>query len=102
MTEKDQQNHLLVKPRIAIIIASLLFLLIVVILTTNKGSYGDVVFSDFLSPILNVVAALLLFRAGRFSQRVSKKIAKAWYFFAAALMSYAVGDLIWADRKSVV
>lgn len=96
MTEKDQQNHLLVKPRIAIIIASLLFLLIVVILTTNKGSYGDIVFSDFLSPILNVVAALLLFRAGRFSQRVSKKIAKAWYFFAAALMSYAVGDLIWA------
>jgi len=96
MTEKDQQNHLLVKPRIAIIIASLLFLLIVVILTTNKGSYGDVVFSDFLSPILNAVAALLLFRAGRFSQRVSKKIAKAWYFFAAALTSYAVGDLIWA------
>lgn len=96
MTNKVQQNRLFLQPRVALITGFLVFCVLVLVLQLNKDSWEAVVLSDFLSPLLNCAAALLLFRAARLSQRISNKIAKAWYFFSAALFFYSLGDVVWA------
>jgi diguanylate cyclase (GGDEF)-like protein len=102
MTDKVDKNRLIFKPIYAILVALFLFLSIIFLFQISQDSPLSKIFSDCISPLLNLTAAVLLFRAARYSQRISNKLAKAWYFFSAALFSYALGDLIWAFIEIVL
>ncbi len=102
MTDEAQHDRLIVKPRYAIAIAILLFCILIFLLQITKGTQTAVIISDLLSPLLNCVAAILLLKAARSSKRISNKVAKAWSFFAAALFSFAAGDLLWGFTEIVL
>lgn len=61
-----------------------------------KDAQSKVNFMDAISPVVDFAAAILLFAAAKKSATRSKRLALAWGIIATALLSYSLGDAIWA------
>lgn len=60
------------------------------------------IFSDLLSPCVNVLVTLALIVAAKKISRYSKPLAWAWGIFGLARLLYSVGDVIWAYLEVVL
>lgn len=84
------------RPRYAILIAILVLAvnLGVSLVVQNLATRQSILY--VLSPTINALTTLILFRAARDSARLSRRTAKAWYYFAFAQLAFTLGDICWA------
>jgi diguanylate cyclase (GGDEF)-like protein len=57
--------------------------------------YQKIVYSDVIAPILDLLAAAVLFIAAKQSLAYSRRLAIAWGIIALSMLIYAAGDLAW-------
>jgi two-component system, sensor histidine kinase PdtaS len=57
---------------------------------------GGIIFSDVVSPIIDLLASAALFIAARQSATHSKRLGIAWGIIALSTLSFALGDISWA------
>lgn len=93
---RSLRDRLLVKPRVAIVLAILVFLLATFSTCFLKGDFFQRLLPDIVSPLLNLAAALLILRAARITENESHRMAITWRFFAAAQFCYTLGDISWS------
>ncbi|MGZ7070064.1 MAG: histidine kinase dimerization/phosphoacceptor domain -containing protein, partial [Methanobacterium sp.] len=65
------------------------------ILSWINESYLKMVFSDVISPIIEIVIALCVFYAAKLSS-MHRRVQIAWTILGVSVLFYAVGDIIWA------
>ncbi|HEX2996772.1 MAG TPA: hypothetical protein VHP14_18260, partial [Anaerolineales bacterium] len=70
------------------------------LLLTDSGQ--KTVYSDFISPIFDLLATLVLFLAAKESAVHSRRLAIAWGMIALATLTYAVGDINWGILELVL
>lgn len=57
--------------------------------------YQKIVYSDVIAPVLDLLAAAVLFIAAKQSLVSSRRLAIAWGIIALSMLIYAAGDLAW-------
>ncbi len=80
----------------ALIIGSFLFLL------TNQSTEIDIIFFDFIIPLVGFLSFLCLMYAAKRSRIYGNRIYLAWLFFAFSILLYVIGDSIWAFLEVVL
>ena len=67
----------------------------------NKVAYSSI-FSDIVTPFLNIIAVILLFYAAKQSKAYGWRIYTAWIFLAIAQLSFVIGDVLWGVMELVL
>ncbi len=87
----------------AIIISSVLLISFISgLLLFQNYSYLKTVFSDIISPIIEIIVVLSLFYAAKISGKEGKRTQIAWLILGIAVLSYAIGDSLWAILELVI
>lgn len=71
------------------------------ILLQNEITYSTI-FSDIITPSLNIIAVILLFYAAKHSKAYGRRIYMAWIFLAIAQLSFFMGDVLWGFIELVL
>ncbi|MGZ7067828.1 MAG: hypothetical protein ACXVHT_05985, partial [Methanobacterium sp.] len=79
----------------AVIVAIIVLVSYISILSWINESYLKMVFSDVISPIIEIAVALCVFYAAKLSSR-HRRVQIAWTILGVSVLFYAVGDIIWA------
>jgi two-component sensor histidine kinase len=93
-------------PNITFSIAGRIGLFVLVLqfffITLVRNDRLQMIFSDLMNPLVNILASAALFKAARHSARTGSGYANSWFLWSIGMILYTAGSIIWAVLDLVV